>query len=530
MTISDEGLLDTLFERMPVGIAVFDRDGTIVRLNPTWIEFAADPGASRIEADWVGRSVYEMLPDVQDWADPMAERVYAGETVRMETLRMEVRGRVSYWDATFSPLYEDGEVVGIVEIATEVTDRELTRQELEERVEQRTAEIARRQEVADGLHYILDTLNSCCPEEEVLDFIISEARRLLGSDAISIYRLHVADGVLTMETQRGLEDEAVAALEIPLLGGGHVAQTIMQRKPMVMPDVAPLIETASQQLPPEQTAALRKLLDHYRAILAVPMIVGDEIYGGLTMYYPQPREFTAEEISLAEDLADHLALALENAQLREHAEEIAAAEERSRLARDLHDAVTQTLFSASLIAEVLPQIWERDPEEGRKRLAQLRYLTRGALAEMRTLLLELRPATLDEVPLTDLFRQLAEATHGRSGIEVHVDIATECDLVPDAKLAFYRIAQEALNNIAKHSEAAHASLVLVQRDDMVELVVTDDGRGFDPSGRKPESLGLNIMRERAESVGADLSVDSAPGKGTRVTLTWQGRCKECDCS
>ena len=98
------------------------------------------------------------------------------------------------------------------------------------------------------------------------------------------------------------------------------------------------------------------------------MIVNDEIYGGLTMYYPEPREFTAEDISLAEDLADHLALALENARLRESAEESAAAEERSRLARDLHDAVTQTLFSASLIAEVLPTLWERDPDEGRKRL------------------------------------------------------------------------------------------------------------------------------------------------------------------
>ena len=160
--------------------------------------------------------------------------------------------------------------MGIVEIAVDVTEREVTHEELEARVDERTRELARKKEVADGLHYILDTLNSCCPEEQVLDFIISEAKRLLGSEAISIYRLHVADGLLTMETQRGIEDEAVAELEIPILGGGYVAQTIMQRKPMVMPDVAPLIETAAQQMPPEQQAALWKLLDHYRAILAVP--------------------------------------------------------------------------------------------------------------------------------------------------------------------------------------------------------------------------------------------------------------------
>jgi signal transduction histidine kinase len=147
---------------------------------------------------------------------------------------------------------------------------------------------------------------------------------------------------------------------------------------------------------------------------------------------------------------------------------------------------------------------------------------------MRTLLLELRPATLDEVPLTDLFRQLAEAAHGRSGVEIHVDISRDCDMEPDAKLTFYRIAQEALNNVAKHSAATHASLVLIQRAGVVELVVADNGRGFDLAKTKPDSFGLDIMRERAESVGADLRVASAPGEGTQVTLIWTGRCKECE--
>ncbi len=529
MTISQDSLLDTLFDRMPMGVAVFDRNGNIVRLNHAWIEFASSGAQPQIEGDWTGCHIYDVFPETQEWADDMAVKVYSGETVTMRSLQLEIDGRVSYWDAAFSPVFEAGEIVGIIEVVTDVTDREITHQELEARVEERTRELARKKEVADGLHYILDTLNSCCPEEQVLDFIISEARRLLGSEAISVYRLHVEGGIATMELQRGIEDEAVAHLEIPILGSGYVAQTIMQRKPMVMPDVAPLVATAAEQMPPEQQANLWKLLEHFKAILAVPMIVNNEVYGGLTMYYPEPREFSDEDISLAEDLADHLALALENARLREHAEESAAAEERSRLARDLHDAVTQTLFSASLIAEVLPQLWERNEEEGRKRLTQLRDLTRGALAEMRTLLLELRPATLDEVPLTDLFRQLVAATHGRSGIEIDVDIETECDLDPDAKIVFYRIAQEALNNVAKHSGATRATLALAQLGDTVQLSVVDDGRGFATAETRPESLGLNIMRERAESVGAELAVASTPDTGTRVTLTWQGGCKECSC-
>jgi signal transduction histidine kinase len=287
-----------------------------------------------------------------------------------------------------------------------------------------------------------------------------------------------------------------------------------------MPDVAPLLETSREQMPPEMYDRLAHALRRYKSILAVPMLIGGEVYGGLTMYYPEPREFSPEDISLAEDLADHLSLALENARLRESAEESAASAERSRLARDLHDAVTQTLFSASLIAEVLPQLWERNQEEGRKRLAQLRDLTRGALAEMRTLLLELRPTALAETPLCDLLLQLAEAARGRSGIRIGVEIEGECDLPADAKIALYRIAQEALNNVAKHAGAAHAWMKLTQRVGSAELIVADDGAGFDASEKSADSLGLDIMRERAESVGADLTVTSTPGEGTRVEVFW----------
>ena len=152
-------------------------------------------------------------------------------------------------------------------------------------------------------------------------------------------------------------------------------------------------------------------------------------------------------------IAGQLSVAVENAYLFEKAEDVAIAAERNRLARDLHDAVTQTLFSASLIAEVLPRIWERDPDEGARRLAELRELTRGALAEMRTLLLELRPATLTESSLAELLRQLAQAIGGRSRLPIALHIAGERALPPETQIALYRIAQEALNNVGKHAGA-----------------------------------------------------------------------------
>jgi signal transduction histidine kinase len=201
----------------------------------------------------------------------------------------------------------------------------------------------------------------------------------------------------------------------------------------------------------------------------------------------------------------------------------AASEERNRLARDLHDAVSQTLFSASLIAEVLPKLWERNPAEARKRLEEVRQLTRGALAEMRTLLLELRPSALAEAELPFLMKQLGESIAGRSRIPVNVSIEGQCSLPIEAKIAFYRIAQEALNNVSKHSGAKQAVVSLECSAEQAELSVIDDGQGFDVAANSGKSLGLGIIRERAREIGASLSIQSQAGAGTSITVIYKNR-------
>ena len=132
----------------------------------------------------------------------------------------------------------------------------------------------------------------------------------------------------------------------------------------------------------------------------------------------------------------------------------------SRLARELHDAVTQTLFSANLIADVIPRIWKRNPEEGLQNLEELRQLTRGALAEMRTMLLEMRPESLERADIKSLLTQLADAFIGRVRVPVSLVIQGDCELTHEVKLVFYRVAQEALNNIAKHSGARQVDVHL----------------------------------------------------------------------
>lgn len=207
-------------------------------------------------------------------------------------------------------------------------------------------------------------------------------------------------------------------------------------------------------------------------------------------------------------------------ELAERAAEEAVAADRTRLARDLHDAVTQTLFSASLTAEVLPDLWEMDVEEAKRSTEELRQLTRGALAEMRTLLLELRPATLTQTRLSDLIRQLCEAFIGRSRLPIKLSIEGDCTLPPEVQIAIYRIAQESLNNVFKYARATEVDVSLYTSETVVRFETCDNGIGFDMSTSKPTSLGMRIMRERAEVIGAELQITSQPGSGTCVEVTW----------
>ncbi len=374
---------------------------------------------------------------------------------------------------------------------------------LERRVADRTRELATLNAIASAVSRSLEL-------EEVFQDALDKTLEVTGMEAGVAHRLDESSGYLVLAAQRGLSErlaEQVSRLSPSqaLVGVGDVSRPAVFR----VTDL-PASELSSQMVE-----------DGMQQCVVVPLVAKGRLLGTLHLCTRSPRALTTEELSLLAAVGQQVGVAVENARLYERAEESAAAAERSRLARDLHDAVSQTLFSASLIAEVLPRLWERNPEEGRRRLEELRQLTRGALAEMRTLLLELRPSVLREVALNDLLRQLCEAITGRARLPVQLAIEGEADLPPEVRVAFYRVAQESLNNVAKHAGATAVSVSLHSRDDATELVVSDDGRGFDPTHIPPDHLGLSIMRERAEAVGAVLALDSVPGQGTRVRLYWQ---------
>jgi PAS domain S-box-containing protein len=252
----------------------------------------------------------------------------------------------------------------------------------------------------------------------------------------------------------------------------------------------------------------------------LPLHIRDRVIGAAGFIFPHNRPFSAEEKDFMLTLAHYCTQAMERTRLYETTRQMGAAEERQRLARELHDAVTQTLFSASLMADTVAPLIDQNAEQAKERVVQLVQLNRAALAEMRTLLLELRPEQVLRTSIHDLLTQLAQAIQGRKTIELSLSIEGVHPLPPDVHVAFYRITQEVLNNVVKHSKANEGIIFLNSAPDGVELHIRDNGIGFDPQSPKA-GLGLATMRERAEAVGASIEYVSQPGQGTEIIVIWK---------
>ncbi len=204
------------------------------------------------------------------------------------------------------------------------------------------------------------------------------------------------------------------------------------------------------------------------------------------------------------------------ASLRRQAAELAASQERANLARELHDSVTQALFSMGLTIHSLEMVLDKDPEAVRLRLAELRELRTDALKEMRSLIFELRPPSVEQEGLGQALRGHATSVQNRTGLHVHVEGDLRARPRPAVEEALYRIAQEALHNVVKHANASNATVRIAREGEGVRVVVSDDGIGFDPA-RALDGFGLRGMRARAEQVGGSLEIESGPA-GTALTL------------
>jgi PAS domain S-box-containing protein len=204
--------------------------------------------------------------------------------------------------------------------------------------------------------------------------------------------------------------------------------------------------------------------------------------------------------------------------LARQASELASSSERAHLARELHDSVTQALFAMTLVSRSIELLLPRDPAAARAKFSELRELQREALAEMRSLIFELRPGSIERDGLSQALKTHATAVESRVGLPIRLEVDLEERLPLEVEETLYRVAQEALHNVVRHAGAKLAEVRLEHVPGWARLTVQDDGRGFDAAGIPEGHLGVAGMRTRAERVGGRFRLDSAPGEGTTVTV------------
>ena len=493
-------LLETFFEDTPLGIAVFDRSLALERFNPACVGFV-EQYTSHTAADVVtGVHLFELLPGARSALAPRMDRVLAGESVHEEMLPLRNGSIDSYWDIMLLPVVEETRVATVIMVIKDVTERVQAYQRLERRIADRMRKLTA---LYDVMQVGAEPLDPQMMLARSLERVLAAVRATVGM----IHLLDDSGEKLQLATEQGLTGEILAQMQVMPADSGLAGQVVQRKYSVVVADV---------KMDPHAPPAVRQA--NLQAYAGVTIRAKGRILGVLSVFRDSKRPFLEEDVSLLDSVADQIGVAVENNRLRRQAEQLAVVEERARLARDLHDSVTQALYSITLFAAAgrrLVQSGQRQALD--EMLAELSAAAQQALKEMRLLLYRLRPSALQQGSLAGALRQRLDAVEKRAGIDFRLIVEHFSELPAAAEEAFYYIAQEALNNSLKHAAATTVIVRLYHSDEgCVILEVADDGRGFDLAATRSDGMGLLTMHERAEKLGGKLSVESAPGSGTTV--------------
>ena len=394
------------------------------------------------------------------------------------------------------------------------SDLQRSYEHLEQRVEERTRELSSLLEIS---HTVASTLQL----KPLLGLILDQLKIVVDYTGSAITTLEGEDLVL-IATSGPDPEEHLLQRRFALKYMGPIWEVISRGEAVIIDNVrsdTPLAQ-AYQEMVGE---LLETTFDYIRGWMAVPLMLKERVIGMLSLSHSQPNYYTPRHATLALAIANQAAVAIENAQLYEQAQELAAVEERQRLARELHDSVSQALYGISLGVHTARMQLDRDPKELAESLDYVLELAEAALIEMRALIFELRPESLETEGLVTALSKQAAALQARQNIAVHTDLCAEPDLPLKVKQDLYRVAQESLHNTVKHARASKIDLRLHQTGKALILEVCDNGRGFDTTASFPGHLGLHSMQERVRSLGGELQIESAPGQGTCVRAEVPGR-------
>ena len=538
-----EHRLSQILESMPLGVVLYGKDTKPRYINRRTIELLSDPIKNVRPDPAAGRT---LLQAIQYFSFRVAGsrqeypldtfppyQALQGETASADDIEVEQGDKQLLMEVWASPIRDEaGNVESAVVAFQDITRRKQaearlaeTLQQLELLVERRTTELEAankdlqlRLEWMSAIVFITEIMARSTDLTQIYDKIIEIINRLIAVQDSFIAELDEGQKRLKI-----LAHSCRSENHAELIG----SHTMLPEGVLSDPDLAAgrLVFLSGEQLGlMGGPMGLHIQVAELFSVALVPLQLREQVFGFLGVELGEAgRAITIEEASLLRVFSTDIAQLIENSRLFGQAMALITAEERNRLARDLHDSVTQTLFTASVLAEATPRIWDKDQGIARQNMEKLNRLIRGALAEMRSMLLELRSDDLQNQSLGQLILTLVEGARARSHAAIILSLADIPDLPQKVTMAFYRIAREALNNALVHAGADQIEVGSSAAAGRVTLYIRDDGSGFDPQALNAGYLGIRIMHERAAEIGGEVQIKSAPGCGTEVSIAWSDR-------
>ncbi|MCB9162693.1 MAG: PAS domain S-box protein [Caldilineaceae bacterium] len=491
-----------IFEATSDGLCICDLDGRIVQANPA---FVAMHGYARHEV-LHRRPTRFIHPTSVVHFDEALRTIRAGTPFQAQAEHVRKDGTVFPVDVRVLP-FTYRAAPHMLAIVRDVTELLTTRRLLEARVAARTRELS-------ALYDVTAVASASLELQTVLDQSLARIVELMRGECASVLLSGLLVDHVPQATWHKRTAQTLLPCEADWVNTVAAPQVLATGAPLVMP--VPLCD-----------ARAGLAADYPRALIygGVPLQAKGRTLGVLGVLRAATHGLSREETALLAAIGAQLGVAVDNARLYRQAEQLAVMEERQRLARELHDSVTQTLYSANLLTETGRRAAHAQDTAGAATiLARVGVLVQDALKEMRLLVYELRPPELEEQGLAVALRRRLDAVESRTGIKTHLEADGPLQLAPVVEEALYRIALEALNNALKHADASTVTVTLATGADGLRLAVTDDGRGMATSpgtgtgASATGGMGMLTMRERAEGLGARLAVTSSPGQGTCVEV------------
>ena len=399
--------------------------------------------------------------------------------------------------------------LGIVFYGIRVRNIQNQNLQLEHTVQERTRALQKRNEEMEALYSGDEKIIRALTLDQVFHAIVNVAVNMLHADRSLVFTWDEKRTWVAPRVSHGFMEETLKVLHFAK-EEGFVRQVLATESSIVLHDLK------SEGLRPEVRAAIKA--EGILSFVHLPIIVNNVIIGIFSIGFIQPNAITDDKVRLFTALVHRAALSIENMQLFEQTKELAVIEERNRVARDLHDSAKQKAFAALAQLGTVSGILSRDPSNAKFHLNEAENLVYEVIQELTFLIQEMYPMALKEKGLATTLREYIFEWENRNGVTINLHIENPKRMKLETEQAIYRIIQETLANVARHSQAVHVGVSLVFNAQTVQVIVSDDGIGFDVKC-KANGMGLRTIKERVESIGGEVSIISAPGEGTKVIIT-----------